>query len=81
LIGIELDTRSKWRLKQPRIGRSDAIPSKRIQVCREYFGVIKPAGCDRVPGFSGKNFRIELAFPENFELPALVVIVDTRKPD
>src|SRR5207302_1358017 len=35
LVGVEMDAGSKWRLKEARVSRSHAVPTKGIQVGRK----------------------------------------------
>src|SRR5262249_35073576 len=76
LVRVQSDSGPERRLEQLRIGRRDAIPPQRVDVCGEEFGLIEAAFRDRLPRLAGHDLGVNLVVPEDFERITLGVVID-----
>jgi hypothetical protein len=81
LVGVKLDAGSKGRLKKTGVGRRNAIPAKSVQVGGEDGWHIEAALRDGVPGLAAHYLGVDFAFPEDFKMLALSVVVNAGELD
>jgi hypothetical protein len=75
LIRIDADSGSERGLKEPRIGRGDAVPAEGVEERGELAGWIKSLPPDAFPRFLADDAAIEFKIPVDAELFALSIVV------